>query len=164
MVQGTVGTQRDWRSLPYPAQASQCLSLNGVLQVSQMTGHEHHNLQCTIVPTIAGLADLDFVHTICTIVNFLYWVQVPTFTPLSIRAMEESLQEFHSFKGAILMAGARQGKSKEISHFEIPKFRLLQSFGCSVQNSGSLIPYTTGVSECLLITHCKDLFTCWPLV
>ena len=80
---------------------------NGVSQVNQMTGREHHDLQCTIVLMIAGLADPDFVHTIRAIVNFLYRVQAPTFSPSSIHAMEESLQEFHSFKGAILRAGVR---------------------------------------------------------
>ena len=132
---------------------------NGVSYVSQMTGREHRDLQRTIVPTIAGLADPDFVCAIRAIVDFLYRVQVATFTPSSIRAMEESLQEFHSFKGAILRAGVRRGKSKEIFHFEILKLELLQSFGRSIHNSGSLIPYTADVSECLLITHCKDPFT-----
>ena len=74
--------------------------------------------------------------------------------------MKESLQEFHSFKGAILRAGVQRGKSKEISHFEIPKLELLQSFSRGIRNSGSLIPYTADVSERLLITHCKDPFTC----
>ena len=45
---------------------------NGVSQVNQMTGHEHRDLQCTIVPTIAGLADPDFVRAIHAIVDFLY--------------------------------------------------------------------------------------------
>ena len=132
---------------------------NRVSHVSQMTGREHRDLQRTIVPTIAGLADPDFVRAIRAIVDFLYRAQAATFTPSSIRAMEESLQEFHSFKGAILRAGARRGKSKEIFHFEILKLELLQSFGRSIHNSGSLIPYTADVSERLLITHCKDLFT-----
>ena len=133
---------------------------NGVSQVNQMTGREHCNLQCTIVPMIAGLADPDFVCAIRAIVDFLYQVQAPTFSPSSICAMEESLQVFHSFKGAILRAGVWRGKSKEISHFEIPKLELLQSFSRGIRNSGSLIPYTTDVSERLLITHCKDPFTC----
>jgi len=132
---------------------------NGVSQVSQMTGCEHRDLQCTIVATIAGLADPDFVRTIRAIVDFLYRAQAPTFTPSSIRAMEESLQEFHLYKGAILRAGARRGKSQEILHFQIPKLELLQLFSRGVCNSGSLIPYTADVSERLLITHCKDPFT-----
>ena len=45
-------------------------------------------------------------------------------------------------------------------HFEIPKLELLQSFSRGIHNSGSLIAYTADVSERLLISHCKDPFTC----
>ena len=132
---------------------------NGVSHVNQMTGRDHRDLQRTIVATIAGLAEPDFVRAIRAIVDFLYQAQAPTFTHSSIRAMEESLQEFHTYKGAILRAGVRRGKSKEIPHFHIPKLELLQSFSRGIRNSGSLIAYTADVSKRLLISHCKDPFT-----
>jgi len=132
---------------------------NGVSHVNQMMGRDHHNLQCTVVATIAGLAEPDFVHAIHGIVDFLYRAQAPTFTPSSIHAMEESLQEFHLHKSAVSRAGVWRGKSKEIAHFKIPKLELLQSFSHSICNSGSLIAYTADVSERLLISHCKDPFT-----
>ena len=56
--------------------------------------------------TIASLAELDFVHAIRGIVDFLYRAQAPTFTPSSIRAME-LLQEFHLHKSAVLRAGVQ---------------------------------------------------------
>ena len=74
--------------------------------------------------------------------------------------MEEDLLEFHQFKDAILQAGARRGKTAAMEHFHIPKLELFQSFGRSIRNSGALIQYTVDVSEHLLITHCKDPFTC----
>ncbi|KIK11315.1 hypothetical protein PISMIDRAFT_122910 [Pisolithus microcarpus 441] len=132
---------------------------NGVSQVNQMTGCEHRDLQRTIVATIAGLAEPDFLCTICAIVDFLYRAQSPTFTSSSICAMEELLQEFHAHKGAILRTGMWRGKSKEIAHFQIPKLKLLHSFSRSIRNVSSLIQYSADVSEWLLITHCKDPFT-----
>ncbi|KAI6104851.1 hypothetical protein EDD16DRAFT_1736785 [Pisolithus croceorrhizus] len=132
---------------------------NGVSQVNQMTGHEHRDLQRTIVATIAGLAEPDFVYAIRAIVDFLYRAQAPTFMSSAIHAMEESLREFHMHKDSILRAGVWRGKSKEIGHFQIPKLELLQSFGRSIRNVGSLIQYSADVSERLLITHCKDPFT-----
>ncbi|KAL4070674.1 hypothetical protein J3A83DRAFT_4094277, partial [Scleroderma citrinum] len=51
------------------------------------------------------------------------------------------------------------GKSKEINHFWIPKLKLLQSFGHTICNVGSLIQYMADVSKHLLIMHCKDLFS-----
>ena len=133
---------------------------DGVSCAKQMTGHEHQDIQRTIVTTIAGAADPEFVRAIHAFVDFLYRAQSLTFTPSSIQTMEQNLLEFHNHKDAVLWAGARQGKSQEISHFRIPKLELLQSFGRSIHNSGALIQYTADVSERLLITHCKDLFSC----
>jgi len=132
---------------------------NGVSHVKQMTGRDHRDLQQTVVATIAGCAEPDFVRAIRTIVDFIYQAQAPTFTPSSIHAMEVALSEFHAFKGAILQAGARRGKTNEINHFSIPKLKILQSFSCSIRNVGGLIQYTADVSEHLLKTHCKDPFT-----
>ena len=64
----------------------------------------------------------------------------------------------HVTEGSV-RAGVHRGKSREISHFQIPKLELLQSFGHSICNSGTLIQYTADVSERLLITHCKDPFS-----
>ncbi|KAL4066877.1 hypothetical protein J3A83DRAFT_4360150 [Scleroderma citrinum] len=91
---------------------------NSVLHVKQMTRCDHQDLQHTIIVTIAGIAEQDFVHAICTLINFIYQAQSPTFTELSIHNMEGLLSEFHKYKG----------KSKEINHFWIPKLKLLQSF------------------------------------
>ena len=82
-----------------------------------MTGREHRDIQRTIVTTIAGAADPDFVRTIRAFVDFLYRAQSLSFTASSIQTMEQSLSEFHSYKDAVLRAGARRGKSQEIAHF-----------------------------------------------
>ena len=99
-----------------------------------MTGHEHRDIQRTIVATIAGGADPEFVHTIRAFIDFLYRAQSLTFTPSSIQTMEHDLWEFHSYKGAVLWAGARRGKSQEMNHFRIPKLELIQSFGRNIRH------------------------------
>ncbi|KAL4068462.1 hypothetical protein V8B97DRAFT_2024735 [Scleroderma yunnanense] len=104
-------------------------------------------LQHTIIATIVGLAELDFIHAIHTIVDFLYQAQVPTFTSFSNHVMEEPLQEFHTYKGSIIAIGVQS-----------QKLRLLQSFSHSICNVSFLIQYSADVSEYLLITHCKDPF------
>ena len=47
-----------------------------------------------------------------------------------------------------------------MDHFQIPKLKLIQSFGCTIRNVGLLIQYTADVSKRLLITHCKGPFSC----
>ncbi|KAG1867751.1 hypothetical protein F4604DRAFT_1881626 [Suillus subluteus] len=122
---------------------------HGVSHVQQMTGREHRDIQRTIVATIAGVADVDFI---CAI------PQSPTFTLSSIAAMSASLGEFHRFKGAIINAEARRGTSSPIEHFEIPKLELLTSFACAIPNLGAPIQFTSETSERMLITHCKSPF------
>ncbi|KAI6169072.1 hypothetical protein EDD17DRAFT_1810984 [Pisolithus thermaeus] len=111
---------------------------------------EHHDVQHTIVAAIVGRADATFVSAIRAI--------APTFMTSSIEAMEACLAEFHQNKHAIQEAGMRRGRTGDIPHFHIPKLELFQSFGHSMHNVSSLIQYMADVSECLLITHCKNLF------
>ncbi|KAG1824635.1 uncharacterized protein BJ212DRAFT_1444391 [Suillus subaureus] len=67
----------------------------GITHIVQMTGHEHQVIQHTIVPTIAGVVDVNFICAICALIDFIYQAQSPTFTPSSISTMNASLQEFH---------------------------------------------------------------------
>jgi hypothetical protein len=130
----------------------------GISHVQQMTGREHRDIQRTIVPTIAGVANPDFVRAVRALVDFIYKAQSPTFTPSSIADMASSLQEFHEFKHAILHAEARRGSSGPIEHFAIPKLELLASFARAIPQLGSIIQFTADVSERMLITQCKNPF------
>ncbi|KAG1842345.1 hypothetical protein F4604DRAFT_1689986 [Suillus subluteus] len=130
----------------------------GITHVVQMTGWEHREIQCTIVPTIAGVVDTNFVRAVRALIDFIYQAQSPTFTPSSISTMNASLQEFHRFKGSITLAEARRGASGPIDHFQIPKLELLTSFGRAIPNIGTILQYTADVSERMLITHCKTPF------
>jgi hypothetical protein len=123
-----------------------------------MTGREHRDIQHTIVPTIAGVANPDFVHAVRALVDFIYKAQSPTFTLSSIADMASSLQEFHEFKHAILHTEARRGSSGPIEHFEIPKLKLLASFAQAIPQLSSIIQFTADVSEHMLIMQCKNPF------
>ncbi|KAG2097741.1 uncharacterized protein F5147DRAFT_656280 [Suillus discolor] len=54
--------------------------------------------------------------------------QSPTFTPTSIATMKALLEEFHHFKGSIILAKACRGALGPIDHFQILKLELLASF------------------------------------
>ncbi|KAG1897602.1 uncharacterized protein F5891DRAFT_1129890 [Suillus fuscotomentosus] len=121
-----------------------------VSHVQKMTGREHRDIQRTIVATLVGVADANFIQAI---------PQSPTFTLSSITAMTSSLEEFHRFKRAIISAEAHRGTSGPIEHFEIPKLELLTSFARAIPNLGAPIQFTSETSERMLITHCKGPFT-----
>ncbi|KAG1845377.1 hypothetical protein C8R48DRAFT_617186 [Suillus tomentosus] len=128
---------------------------SGVCQMKQMTGREHRDLQCTLVPSIAGVVPPQFVHAIRALIDFIYQAQSPVYTDTSIDSMVASLKEFHDYKQAILDAGARRGTKGTIDNFLIPKLELLQSFAAFTKDIGALIQWTADVTERLLITHCK---------
>lgn len=131
---------------------------NGVSHVKQMTGREHRDIQRTLVAMMAGLAPPHFLRAIRAMIDFIYQAQSPTHTDSTISKMEESLQEFHAHKDAILEAEARRTSTGAKEHFQIPKMELLLSFANAIRNNGGLIQYSADVSERLLITHCKHPF------
>ncbi|KAG2363876.1 hypothetical protein BDR07DRAFT_1450527 [Suillus spraguei] len=133
---------------------------SGVSHISQITCREHHDIEQTIVTTIAGTANTtpDFVHAFCFLTEFIYQVQSPVHTDSSINAMVHSLDEFHRLKQVILDASAQRGKSGTINNFLILKMELFHSFVGSIRELSALIQFSADVSEWLLITHCKYPF------
>ncbi|KAG1740590.1 hypothetical protein EDB19DRAFT_1635143, partial [Suillus lakei] len=105
-----------------------CHFAQGVSHVQQMTRQEHWDIQCMIVATITGIVDVDFIHAVHGLINFINQAQSLTFTPSLITAMISLLAEFHSFKGAIINAKVHRGTSGPIKHFGISKLELLASF------------------------------------
>ena len=79
-------------------------------------------------------------------------------TDLSVASMTQSLCNFHAGKHAILVLKAHTSKSGPMDHFNIPKLELMQSFACQTKANSTLIQFTADVTECLLITHCKNVF------
>ncbi|KAI6169808.1 hypothetical protein EDD17DRAFT_1502728 [Pisolithus thermaeus] len=93
----------------------------GVSRMKQMTGHEHCDIQCTIVAAIAGGADADFVCAVRAIVDFIYRAQAPTFTTSSIQEMEACLAEFHQYKvGSLIQYTADMSERLLITHAKNP--------------------------------------------
>ncbi|KAG1808279.1 uncharacterized protein BJ212DRAFT_1449128 [Suillus subaureus] len=103
-----------------------CHFSQGITHIVQMTGCEHREIQCTIVPTIAGVVDI----------NFICAAQSPTFTLSLISTMNASLQEFHRFKGSITLAEARRG-------------------ALAIPNIGAILQYTADCTshQCLTFTQ-----------
>ncbi|EGO00287.1 hypothetical protein SERLA73DRAFT_152329 [Serpula lacrymans var. lacrymans S7.3] len=124
-----------------------------------MTGREHWDIQRSIVAVICGRASPTFLRVIRAMIDFIYQAQAPVHSAASIVALEMTLGEFHREKDAILQAGVRKGKNGPFKLFWIPKLELMQSFGRAILQMGSIMQYTTDVTERLLITHFKHPFS-----
>ncbi|KAN0128827.1 hypothetical protein V8E53_013325 [Lactarius tabidus] len=110
---------------------------SSITHVKQMTGHEHCDIQRSIMAVIAGAVPPRFLHAIHTIVNFIYQVQSPMFTETSISWFVNALREFHNEKDAIIEAGACMGtKGNVIDYFNIPKLEIWHHFAHSTRAMG----------------------------
>jgi hypothetical protein len=67
-----------------------CHFTSGISHMKQMTGHNHHDIQHTIVPMITGVALEEVVCMIHALVNFIYHAQRPMHMEASIQHMENS--------------------------------------------------------------------------
>ena len=137
-----------------------CHFSSGVSRPLQMTGRDHRDIERTIVPILADVGNVtdEFIYAIRAIVEFIYRAQDPVHTDSSINAMEQALADFHARKQVIIDLKAQKGKNAVINHFNIPKLKLMNSFGRQTRANGPLIQYTADVSERLLIMHCKTTF------
>ncbi|KAG1827707.1 hypothetical protein EV424DRAFT_1471504 [Suillus variegatus] len=128
-------------------------------QHKRMTGRGHRDIQCTIVASIAGVAPPNFIRAIHALVDFIYLAQNPIHSAETLSSMMQSLSDFHTFKHAVIEAQAWRGKKGVKEDFFIPKLELLQSFRGTVERLGTLMQFSADMTERLLITHCKDLFS-----
>ncbi|KAG1797206.1 uncharacterized protein BJ212DRAFT_1450508 [Suillus subaureus] len=84
---------------------------------------EHRDLQCTLVPSIAGVAPPQFVHVIRALIDFVYKAQSPVYTDTSIDSMLELLQSFATFTkdiGALIQWMADVTERLLITHCKLP--------------------------------------------
>ncbi|KAG2346736.1 hypothetical protein BDR05DRAFT_997143 [Suillus weaverae] len=148
----------DTRFMVQHKQVGTCHFTKGITHVNQMTGHKHRDIQRTIVASITGAVPPRFIRAIRALIDFIYLVQNPVHSPQTLHSMVQALSDFHSFKDAIIQAGARKGKKGIKEDFSIPKLELLQSFDGMIKKLGTLMQFSADMTERLLITHCKDLF------
>jgi hypothetical protein len=84
-----------------------CRFEDGISKLKQVTGCNHHSVQCYIVGVIAGNVPCLFVITVCVLQDFHYLVQAPTFSDQSLDRLTDALRLFHDNKDAIIQAGAQ---------------------------------------------------------
>jgi hypothetical protein len=135
-----------------------CHFNNSVSHVKQMTGHEHRDIQRSIMPVIASAVPPSLLCAIRALVDFIYQVQSPLLPESAISSFVEALQEFHDEKEAITVAGARVGTNGPITHFNIPKLEIWHHFAHSTRMMGAPIQWTADVTERLHITEVKHPF------
>ncbi|KAI5989448.1 hypothetical protein EDC04DRAFT_2873164 [Pisolithus marmoratus] len=121
-----------------------CHFAKGILTVSQWTGTEHKEMQRVFVGLLSGAVDDHVLMVVCSLLDFIYYVQCQQHTDLSLRAMEESLKTFHDHKQVLI-------DLKIHEDFNMPKIHSLLHY---ISADG----YNTEYPECLHIDYTKDAY------
>ncbi|KAF8547407.1 hypothetical protein OG21DRAFT_1424890 [Imleria badia] len=79
----------------------------GISKLKQVTGRDHHAVQCYIIGVVAGDVPQNFLIALRVLLDFRYLAQAPTFTEDSIDRLAQALQEFHDNKATIIRHGTR---------------------------------------------------------
>lgn len=119
----------------------------GISRLKQVTGREQRDLQRYILVVIADAVPPRFLIAIRALLDFRYLAQSPMITEEVCDHISNALSLFHRHKQAILDAGARRGKKKEIRNWQIPKLELLQSVVPTICHNGAPCQWSADFTE-----------------
>jgi len=119
---------------------------HGISHLSQLSGHEHHDLQCHILPTIAGHPNSvpQVQRALCAFLNFSYKVQFPLHSDTSLELLKKDLQVFYQNYKVFISNGARG-----LDHMKIPKLHYLRHASSDIKYLGTLDGLSTETLETL---------------
>ena len=122
------GAEIDFRFSVLHPHTGFCHFKEGISKLKQVTGHEHHDIQCYIIPIIAGAVPKRFLIVVRALTDFRYLSQAPEISNEMCIKIQDALAEFHEHKDAIISAGGRTGKKRNvINNWYIPKLEFMQS-------------------------------------
>ena len=105
-IQEVGGIELDFRFLILQLHTGFCHFPEGISNLKQVTGCEHHNIQHYFVGVIAGAVSQDFLIAICANMDFCYTAQAEEIDEDGCEAILASINEFHQHKSGITDAEA----------------------------------------------------------
>ncbi|KAI6045521.1 hypothetical protein EDC04DRAFT_2559308, partial [Pisolithus marmoratus] len=128
-----------------------CHFAKGILTISQWISTEHKEMQRVFVGLLSGAVDDHVLVVICSLIDFIYYMQCQQHMDLSLKAMEESLKTFHNHKQVLNDLQIHED-------FNMPKIHSLQHYVSSIRALGSTDGYNTEYPEHLHINYAKDAY------
>ena len=129
----------------------------GISSFSRLTGKEHADM-CRILLGLVvdmklpdGRSPLPLIHSIRSLLDFLYLAQYPVHTSETLRLLQQSLEQFHKHKQIFVDLGIR-------NNFNLPKLHSLAHYVESIQLFGTTDNYNTEYTERLHIDLAKDAY------
>jgi hypothetical protein len=125
--------------------------LNGVTNLSQMTGKEHREMEKVFIGIMAGLVPEDVMPVIRAAIDFIYYAQLPSHTETTVKALEDALKLFHDSKDVFIRYQVR-------THFNINKLHSMLHYPTAIRELGALDGYNTEGPERLHINFAKRAY------
>ncbi|KAJ3487506.1 hypothetical protein NLI96_g3483 [Meripilus lineatus] len=126
---------------------------NGISGISQWTGAEHKEMEKVFLALIAGAADDSVIKAARALIDFIHLASLQSHTSDTLDALRRALDDFHTHKNAFIEFGGRNA-----THFNIPKFHMLEHYVEMIWNFGSTDGFNTEWSERLHIDYAKDAY------
>ena len=129
----------------------------GISKLKQVTGREHRDIERYIIPVIIDAVPRNVLIAIRALMDFRYLAQAPEIDKAMCSKIEDALQEFHTYKASIVIAGGRLGKKRRIiNNWWIPKLEFLQNVVPGIRANGAAIQWSADITEHAHIANIKD--------
>ena len=129
----------------------------GISSLSRVTGKEHADM-CRILLGLVvdldlpgGTSPIPLIHSIRSLLDFLYLAQYPMHTSETLRLLHQSLEQFHENKHIFVDLGIR-------NNFNLLKLHSLTHYVDSIKLFGTTDNYNTEYAERLHIDLAKDAY------
>ena len=128
----------------------------GISKLKQVTGCEHRDIQHYIIPIIAGAVPKCFLIMVHALTDFHYLSQALEISDKMCIKIQDALAEFHKHKDAIISAGGRTGKKRNIiNNWYILKLEFMQSVVPNLRDNGFAMQWSADPTEHAHITEIK---------
>ena len=129
----------------------------GISSLSRVTRKEHADM-CRILLGLVidldlpgGTSPIPLIHSIRSLLDFLYLTQYPMHTSETLQLLHQSLKQFHENKHIFVDLGIR-------NNFNLPKLHSLTHYVDSIKLFGTTNNYNTEYTERLHIDLAKDAY------
>ncbi|KAJ7147090.1 hypothetical protein C8R43DRAFT_1196388 [Mycena crocata] len=125
---------------------------HGISSVSQWTGSEHKEMEKVFLGLVAAGAHPQMVTAVRGLMDFAYFASLQSHTSLTLLAMRDALDTFHTNKKIFIDLKGRK------DHFNIPKIHSLDHYEFLIRLFGTADGFNTESPERLHIDYAKNAY------
>ncbi|KAF8584611.1 hypothetical protein K439DRAFT_1236023, partial [Ramaria rubella] len=133
---------------------------SGISKISQWSGKEHHDLQCSFLVAVSGAPEVPPAVLCATHaeLDFIYMAQYQSHSEGNLSQLATYNATFHKNKNIFIKTGARRGKNGIINHFNIPKVHTRHHYPEFIRRFGTTNNFSTETPERYHIEYAKKAY------